>query len=295
MNVWPNAPFQIDSPNSAALFGYSPILNTIITRDLYHRFFEEHDADRRWQERPVRRLGGLRGGTVMGCFDGDKMALWELAHRYTLADNFFQGAYGGSFPEPPVPRLRVRTGGVGGPSLRTTSRRSTCWGRSIGVPQLAANPTQPASALTGPTSLKSGNIAPLDYFGAGDGYRAVNTMQPAYQPSGNAPADANGNDALYANPTSGTTPRAARRRLTSATCSRRRASAGRGTPADGARLWRIRGTARARRRLPNTIYKANTFGTSDATNLDFQSHHQPFNYYADLDPGDPTRRRALST
>ncbi|HUO40832.1 MAG TPA: alkaline phosphatase family protein, partial [Mycobacterium sp.] len=33
-----------------------------------------------------------------------------------------------------------------------------------------------------------------------------------------------------------------------------------------------------------TIYNANGFGTADATHSDFQAHHQPFNYYAAMDP-----------
>ena len=36
-------------------------------------------------------------GEVMVHFDGSKMALWNIAKKYTLADNFFQGAFGGSF------------------------------------------------------------------------------------------------------------------------------------------------------------------------------------------------------
>ena len=44
----------------------------------------------------------------------------------------------------------------------------------------------------------SGNIAPANYFGDGT-FHAVNTMQPPYQPSGNAPGGATDNDVLFAN------------------------------------------------------------------------------------------------
>jgi acid phosphatase len=37
-NVWPNGLFQIDSPTN--LFGYGTLPNTIVTRDLYHRFLK---------------------------------------------------------------------------------------------------------------------------------------------------------------------------------------------------------------------------------------------------------------
>nr|WP_291614598.1 alkaline phosphatase family protein [Bradyrhizobium sp.] len=33
----------------------------------------------------------------MGHYDGSKLSAWNIARRYTLADNFFMGAFGGSF------------------------------------------------------------------------------------------------------------------------------------------------------------------------------------------------------
>ncbi|WIT14166.1 acid phosphatase [Paucibacter sediminis] len=40
---------------------------------------------------------GNSGGLLMGYYDGSQMGLWKLAQRFTLADNFFQSAFGGSF------------------------------------------------------------------------------------------------------------------------------------------------------------------------------------------------------
>src|SRR4029079_15189942 len=37
------------------------------------------------------------GGYTMGYFDGSTMKLWQWAKKYTLADNFFMGAFGGSY------------------------------------------------------------------------------------------------------------------------------------------------------------------------------------------------------
>src|SRR5205814_9918502 len=37
------------------------------------------------------------GGWVMGHFHGSNMKLWQWAKDYTLADNFFMGAFGGSY------------------------------------------------------------------------------------------------------------------------------------------------------------------------------------------------------
>ncbi len=289
-SVWPNAPFQIDAPNSAALYGYSPISNTIITRDLYHRFFENMmQIDGGKSDQYV--AWGDSGGIVMGYFDGDKTALWDLARRYTLADNFFQGAYGGSFLNHQY--LICACAPTASAAFVANNKPSVnVLGASLnGVPQLAANPTQAPSALTGPTSLKSGNIAPLDYFGAGDGYRAVNTMQPAYQPSGNAPADANGNDPLYANPAAATTLEPQTQSHIGDQLSAKGIGwtwyAG-GWGAAVANPWNGTGPTAT----STTIYKANTFGTSDSTNLDFQSHHHPFNYYADFDPVTHAQARA---
>lgn len=40
---------------------------------------------------------GNTGALPMGYFDGSQLKLWSLARRFTLADRFFQSAYGGSF------------------------------------------------------------------------------------------------------------------------------------------------------------------------------------------------------
>ena len=37
------------------------------------------------------------GALVMGFYDGSRTKLWNYAKRYTLADHFFQAAFGGSF------------------------------------------------------------------------------------------------------------------------------------------------------------------------------------------------------
>ena len=289
-NVWPNAPFQIDTPFASHLYGYSPIQGSIITRDLYHRFFEnimqinggKNDQYAAWAD---------SGGLVMGYFDGSRTQLWDLARDFTLADNFFQAAYGGSFLNHQylicacAPRVSA--------SFVTNTKASiNVLGTSIhGVPQLAANSSQAPSALTGPTSFKTGNIAPLDYFGAGDGYRAVNTMQPAYQPSGNPPADANGNDLELADPTRSNTLEPQTQTTIGDQLSAKGVSwvwyAG-GWGAAVANPWNGFGASAT----STTIYKASSFGTADPTNTDFQAHHQPFNYYANFDPVTHAANRA---
>ncbi|MBS0447599.1 MAG: acid phosphatase [Proteobacteria bacterium] len=282
-NVWPNGSFQIDAKTDA--YGYGTLPPSIITRDLYHRFFENvmqidggrNDAFAAW---------GDSGGVVMGYFDGSTSRMWALARHYTLADNFFQGAFGGSYLNhqylicacaPSVPAAVVAANKMSLNELGVPAN---------GVPQLAPTASQKASALEGPASLKTGNIAPLDYFGPGDGYRSVNTMQPPYQPSGNKPASANGNDPLYAAPNGATTLPA----QTEATIGDLLSASniawawyGGGWAAASSQPYPLDRATGAYGKSA-TIYNMTATQTSDAGNTGFQAHHQPFNYYAAFDP-----------
>jgi phospholipase C len=69
-----------------------------------------HDKDpdlvHRWYQQQAQINGGRMdkfaaisdaGGLVMGYHDASKTRLWEWARQYTLADNFFHAAFGGSF------------------------------------------------------------------------------------------------------------------------------------------------------------------------------------------------------
>jgi phospholipase C len=82
----PNKPFGIDQ--------YVPANQKI--SDLVHRFYQNQ----------AQIHGGLNdrfaaisdaGGLAMGYYNGHDLPLWKYAQKYTLADNFFQGAFGGSF------------------------------------------------------------------------------------------------------------------------------------------------------------------------------------------------------
>lgn len=64
--------------------------------DLTHRFFINQmqiDGGRNDRFAQLSSAGGL----TLGHFDLSGTALWKYAKEYTLADNFFQGAFGGSF------------------------------------------------------------------------------------------------------------------------------------------------------------------------------------------------------
>ena len=66
------------------------------TGDLVHRFYEEQgqiDGGRMDKFAAISNAGGL----TMGYYDGHGMKLWQWAQQYTLADQFFHAAFGGSF------------------------------------------------------------------------------------------------------------------------------------------------------------------------------------------------------
>ena len=274
----PNAPFAVET-------AFTPMsgvtLSTFtVTRDLYHRFFEnqmqidggKNDKFAAWAD---------AGGLTMGHYDYSTSALYKLAQKYTLADDFFAGAFGGSFLNhqylicacaPTYANANAPATGAH-PTIATLDKDA----QGNYLPQLTTSATSPASALDGPPGyVLSGNIAPLNYFGDGT-YHAVNTMQPAYQPSGNQPADAAGPDLLYANPAAATTlPPQTQTTIgdelnTAGIAWKWYAGSWNAALADGTQA---PGAARTVIYTPSTARAA----------PDFQTHHAPFNFYADLDP-----------
>ena len=85
-----NQAFAIDDPKGLHL------AMNFATRDLWHRFYQEqmqidggkNDKFAAWAD---------AGGLVMGTYDGSTMPMWAVSKKYVLADNFFMGAFGGSF------------------------------------------------------------------------------------------------------------------------------------------------------------------------------------------------------
>lgn len=143
----PNKPFAIDQ--------YVPANQKI--GDLVHRFYQNQ----------AQINGGLNdrfaaisdaGGLVMGYYDGRHLPLWKYAQKYTLADHFFQGAFGGSF-------------------LNHFWLACACTPRYENAPEEITIKLDAAGNL-----LKDGGVTP-------DGY-AVNTLQPSAPPikPGTAPA-----------------------------------------------------------------------------------------------------------
>jgi acid phosphatase len=279
----PNAPFSIEhafTPQSNFTLSTSTV-----TRDLVHRFFEHqmqidggrNDGYAAWSD---------AGGFVMGHYDYSRSALYALAKEFVLADNFFQGAFGGSFLNHQylicacAPVYPDADTAAAKPSIAILDTDAA----GHYMPRLKLAQGAPLSALDGPPRFaKSGNITPANYFGDGKFY-AVNTMQPAYQPSGNPPA-ADDTAALYADPHRGTTlPPQNQATIGDALDAKHvdwiwYAGSWNAALADGRRS-----PLEAR----TVIYAPATPGG----NPDFQPHHQPFNYYERFDPAAHADQRA---
>lgn len=263
----PNAPFAIDDPHG---------LNTPLhvgTRDLWHRFYEnqmqinggKNDKFAAWAD---------AGGLTMGYYevDASKLPLWKVAQRYTLADNFFMGAFGGSFLNHQW--LVCACTPVYPHADKSPAAGSISAVEPDGVTLKVAS-NSPASALDGPPKfVNSGNLTP-DFY-------AVNTMQPAYQPSGNKPAP--GGDTRFADPATPTTlPPQTQKHI--------------GDLLDDAGVsWAWYGgawNAALSAPINHTDHIVRVIYGPDRSTPNFQPHHQPFNYFADLAPGTAKRAQHL--
>jgi acid phosphatase len=239
----PNKPFQIN-----ALPGGTPGQSASVdTPDLVHRFYNnqmqidggKNDMYAAWAD---------AGGLSMGYYDGSAMAMWKLARQYALADNFFQGAFGGSFLNHFWLVCACTPTFVGAPEKILSSVDAS------GVRlNLAAN--SPASAVAGkPVYVADKNVTP-DYY-------AINTTQPAFQPSGAAPAA--GGDSRLADPAKHPLPAQTETTIGDTLSAKGvdwawYAGAWNDALADRSNIYN--------NAIPN-----------------FQPHHQPFNYFSRFDP-----------
>jgi acid phosphatase len=248
----PNAPFAIDSKFDLPL--------SIATRDLWHRFYQ-NQMQIDGGKNDLFVAYGDSGALVMGHYnDGPKLlSLWSIAQRYTLADNFFMGAFGGSFLNHFF--LICACAPVYPNADKSPAKGLIAAVEANGV-ALKLAPDSPASAMGGvPKFVDDGTITP-DFF-------AINTMQPPYQPSGNAPES--GGDGAYADPHKPTT-------LPPQTM-----------PTIGA-LLSAKGVSWA---WYGGGWKAALDNENSKPVPDFQYHHQPFNYFAALAPGTAARAEHL--
>jgi acid phosphatase len=267
----PNAPYEFKATYGALGFAGT----TTITHDLVHRFFNNQMQINGGKNDRFASFSDV-GGLVMGYHDGSDMELWKVAQHYVLADNFFIGAFGGSFLNH---QYLICACAPEYPNADTAAAKPTISVVQTGAQLLPLAPASPASALDGPpvylASATAGvsadaNLTPKNYFGDGT-FRAVNTMQPAYQPSGNAPAASDATK-LYADPSKPNTlpPQV--------------------EPTIGDRLdaqnvtWKWYAGAFTSTTAAATTDRAFPPVTAPGVGPNYQFHHHPFNYYAKFDP-----------
>jgi acid phosphatase len=252
----PNAPFKLTNTDG------KPLPESVITRDLWHLFYQnqmqinggKNDGFVAW---------GNTGGMVMGYYGEapKNMGLHQLARQYTLCDNFFMAAFGGSY-------MNHQFLISGRPAEFKDAANSAAKKKIVVLvdgptgSRLAVAEDSPASALDGkPKYVNDGAITP-------DGY-IVNTMAPPYQPSWIKPAPggdqdlANPDEAYYQPPQSYDT--------IGDLLSRKGVS------------WAWYGGA----------WQAALDSNGGGPKPNFQYHHQPFNYFTQFAPGTAARAEHL--
>ena len=166
----PNAPFALKGPNAEDL----PL--SLVTRDLWHVFYQnqmqinggKNDGFVAWAD---------SGGLVMGHYAQSRysLRLWDVAKAFVLCDNFFQGAFGGSFLNHQY--LISATAPVYPNAAQSVAKAqiATLQSDDPTDPRLKPLDKSPASAMTGPPQFGPSALTP-------DGY-AVNTLAPPYWPT----------------------------------------------------------------------------------------------------------------
>ncbi|WP_295990304.1 acid phosphatase [Rugamonas sp.] len=252
----PNAPFKLSDADG------NPLPEAVITRDLWHVFYQNQ----------MQINGGKNdhfvawansGGMVMGHYGetSKNLNLWQIAQQYTLCDNFFMAAFGGSY----LNHQFLISGRV--PEYFNAA--DTAAKRKIAVledgptgTRLAVAPDSPKSALDGhPKFVNDGAITP-------DGY-AVNTMAPPFQPSYIRPAA--GGDPLLADPHDASTLPPQSYHTIGDLLSAKQVS------------WAWYGGA----------WQAALDAKGGGDKPNFQYHHQPFNYFQQFAPGTAARAAHL--
>jgi len=290
-SAFPNKPFRIDdyiaptdttcpAPGVFAATGVAKSDPTALpggcTRDIVHRFYEEqYQIDGGKMDRYT--AGSDAVGLTQGYYDTTKLPVYQYltapgAPKYTVADNFFQAAFGGSFlnhqwliaAATPVYANADHSGG------------STDLHSIVGTDGSPANyPLHPTTGLKNAALTVDASNPSCQYVKACGDY-AINTIQPAYLP--------------YSSPTAAKLPP-----LTNPTIGDELSTAG----VDWA--WYSGGWSNADGDVGAPGWTNGTGTTCTDPNASttavfpncpdklFQYHHQPFNYFANYAPGTQAR------
>ena len=260
----PNKPFRIDAPpvnRSPTQLVPGPI-------HVYWHHIEQINGGKNNMFAAMSNVGGW----VMGYYDGSQFLMWQWAKDYTLADNFFMGAFGGSyfnhqylicacapkFDDAPA-SMHVRLDANG---------------------KLEKRPDSP-SAKDGAVRVYSsggGQVSP-------DGY-TLNTTQPPYQPSGIAPAP-NGPKEM-ADPAGDPRNGLPLPPQTTTTIGDLLSAKGVSWTWYGGAYKQALQDGEQPAGVKRTIIY-----TAANNSPNFQPHHQPFNYYRNFAPGTAERAKHL--
>ena len=249
-----NAPFAIDDPK-----GFNAPLD-VITRSLVHLFYQNQMQINGGRNDKFVAFSDA-GGLAMGYYktNAASLPLWRIARRYTLADNFFMAAFGGSYLNhlwlvcactPKYPNAD-----------QSPAKNQIAVVEADGF-SLKLTDNAPKSASDGPPKFVHDGALTPDFY-------AVNTMQPPYQPSANKPAK--DGDPRFADPANPTTLPP----LSEQTIGDLLSAKGVG--------WAWYGGA----------WQMALDGKNASPVPAFQYHHQPFNYFAALAPGTAARDQHL--
>jgi len=252
----PNGPWKLTDGDG------KPLPEGLVTRDLVHNFYHnqmqinggKNDGFVAW---------GDSGALVMGHYgETDKhLGLWQIARDFTLCDNFFMAAFGGSYLNHQF-LISGRTPEFFNAAETPAKKKIAVLEDGPQGTRLAVAPDSPKSALDGkPKFVHSGAITP-------DGY-AVNTMAPPYQPSWVRPAP--GGDANVADPSDPSVLPPQSYDTIGDLLSRANVS------------WAWYGGA----------WQAAIDGRGAGQRPNFQHHHQPFNYFKQFAPGTEAREEHL--
>jgi len=252
----PNAPWKLVDAEG------KPLPEALVTRDLVHNFYHnqmqinggKNDGFVAW---------GDSGALVMGYYGetGKNLGLWQIARDHTLCDNFFMGAFGGSYLNHQF-LISGRTPEFFHAATTAAKKKIAVLADGPLGTRLAVAPDSPRSALEGkPKFVNAGPITP-------DGY-AVNTMAPPFQPSWVRPAPGGNPDLADPDDPSVLPPQSYD------TIGDLLSRAGVG--------WAWYGGA----------WQAAIDGRGAGQRPNFQHHHQPFNYFTQFAPGTRARETHL--
>jgi acid phosphatase len=261
------------------------------TRDLAHRYYsEQYQIDGGKQDRYV--TGSDAAGLTMGHYDTAKLPIYAFLHsanapHYVIADNFYQGAFGGSFLNHQwlvAASTPVFTGALNDGNSQDLHSEVDANGMAASTP-LYASPLGSAAkdgALTASCNPPAGRPATPSGVTCGD--YAINTIQPFAQPyAPGTPAYKHLPPRIE--PTIG--DRLSNKEIRWAWYS------GGWSNADGdiGRPGWTNGMTRAegctdRNAMPKAVWP-------NCPDELFQFHHQPFNYFAAYMPGNAARAEHL--